>query len=112
MITSKIKCKLEDFPKQLHPYLDNSELYDCSSHSDAKVLYSDKGYFLKINKTGCLSEEHKMAELGLGVPVLDYIADENFDHLLTKKAVGEDALAFISYPTLAQSLKNYIALIC
>lgn len=115
MIDSKINSILKDFPKQLHPYLDKSKLYDYSSHSGAKVLYSDKGYFLKIDKAGHLAEEHKMARLfakfGLGVPVLHYITDKTFDYLLTKKAVGKNALSFISNPiqvieTLAQTLKK------
>ena len=107
--------RLDDFPKQLHPYLQNSRCYDYSSHSSARVMYSDKGYFLKIDRIGQLAEEYKTAKsfdkLGLGVPVLDYVTHKGADYLVTKKADGQTALDFLSSPekvvkTLALALKQ------
>lgn len=106
---------LSDLPEPLQPYLKGSKLSDSSSHSGATVLYSDRGYYLKIDQATKLQEENLLAryfyELNLGVQVLEYLTYDDMDYLLTKEANGYSALSFLENPqevcfTLANALKK------
>ena len=46
----QIKINIEDFPKELHFALEKAVLYDSSCGSEAKVIYSDLGYYIKITE--------------------------------------------------------------
>ena len=46
-----------DFPEQLRTYIEGATLSDSSSHSGARVLYLDSGYYLKIDQKGRLERE-------------------------------------------------------
>ena len=50
-----------DFPEQLRTYIEGATLSDSSSHSGARVLYLDSGYYLKIDRKGCLEREASIA---------------------------------------------------
>lgn len=103
-----------DFPEQLRTYIEGAILSDSSSHSGARVLYLDSGYYLKIDQKGRLEREARIASLfeqeGIGTPVIHYLST-NKDYLLTKEAIGHDALAFLDQPekicrTMAEALKK------
>ena len=101
-----------DFPEQLRTYIEEANLSDSSSHSGARVLYLDSGYYLKIDQKGRLEREASIAswfeQEGIGTPVIDYVSADK-DYLLTKEAIGHDALAFLDQPekicrTMAEAL--------
>ena len=103
-----------DFPEQLRTYIEGATLSDSSSHSGARVLYLDSGYYLKIDQKGKLEREASIAswfeQEGIGTPVIDYLST-NKDYLLTKEAIGHNALTFLDQPeiicrTMAQALKK------
>lgn len=107
--------QISDFPERLHPYLDGAKLYDFSSHSTARVLYADTGYFVKMDQSNRLGKEYRLAKWfetsGLGVPVLDYFSEEDVDYLVTKEAEGCTVLDWLSQPekiipTIAVALKK------
>ena len=104
-----------DFPEQLRTYIEGATLSDSSSHSGARVLYLDSGYYLKIDQKGRLDREARIARWfetkGLGTPVIEYLSTDK-DYLLTKEAIGHDALAFLDQPekicrTMAEALKKH-----
>ena len=110
----ELTLQLVDYPKSLHPFLENSLAYDSSSHSGAKVIYLDKGYYLKIDTKGKLKQEANLAKWfekeGLGVPVIHYISTDK-DYLLTKEALGKDATHYLRHPeeickTVTKALKE------
>ena len=90
-----------DFPEQLRTYIEGATLSDSSSHSGARVLYLDSGYYLKIDQKGRLEREARIASLfeqeGTGTPVIHYLSTDK-DYLLTKEAIGHDTLAFLDQP--------------
>lgn len=92
---------LADFPEELQDYLRASKIYDSSSRSGAKVLYSDKGYYLKIDDCGKLAQEATVArwfwQKGIGVKVVHYLTADR-DYLLTEEAIGQDATHFLGNP--------------
>ena len=103
-----------DFPEQLRTYIEGATLSDSSSHSGARVLYLDSGYYLKIDQKGRLEREARIAswfeQEGIGTPVIHYLSTDK-DYLLTKEAIGHDALAFLDQPeiicrTMAEALKK------
>ena len=103
-----------DFPEQLRTYIERASLSDSSSHSGARVLYLDSGYYLKIDQKGRLEREARIAswfeQEGMGTPVILYLSTDK-DYLLTKEAIGQDALAFLDQPekicqTMAEALKK------
>ena len=103
-----------DFPEQLRTYIEGASLSDSSSHSGARVLYLDSGYYLKIDQKGRLEREASIAswfeQEGIGTPVIHYLSTDK-DYLLTKEAIGHDALAFLDQPeqicrTMAEALKK------
>ena len=105
---------LLDFPEELRMYIEGAHLSDSSSHSGARVLYLDSGYYLKIDQKGRLEREASIAswfeQEGMGTPVILYLSTDE-DYLLTKEAIGQDALAFLDQPekicqTMAEALKK------
>ena len=113
-MNTKISFSSLDFPEQLRTYIEGASLSDSSSHSGARVLYLDSGYYLKIDQKGRLEREASIARWfetkGLGTPVIDYLSKDK-DYLLTKEAIGHDALAFLDQPekicrTMAEALKK------
>ena len=103
-----------DFPEQLRTYIEGATLSDNSSHSGARVLYLDSGYYLKIDQKGKLEREASLAswfeQEGMGTPVIHYLSRDK-DYFLTKEATGKNALAFLNQPeticqTLAEALKK------
>ena len=103
-----------DFPEQLRTYIEGATLSDSSSHSGARVLYLDSGYYLKIDQKGRLEREASIAswfeQERMGTPVIHYLSRDK-DYLLTKEAIGQDALAFLDQPeticqTMAEALKK------
>jgi len=113
MIKTKIQINLEEFPAQIHPYLQGT-VYDSSSSDVARVYYSDRGYYTKVSPEGTLKEEAErsklFAGLGLGVEVVAYIS-EGKDYLVTKEAAGQDLTHYLDKPeqlckAMAETLKK------
>ena len=114
MNTKTSDFTLLDFPEELRMYIEGAHLSDSSSHSGARVLYLDSGYYLKIDQKGRLEREASVAswfeQEGMGTPVIHYLSTDK-DYLLTKEAIGQDALAFLDQPeticqTMAEALKK------
>ena len=114
MNTKTSDFTLLDFPEELRMYIEGAHLSDSSSHSGARVLYLDSGYYLKIDQKGRLEREARIAswfeQEGMGTPVIHYLSTDK-DYLLTKEAIGQDALAFLDQPeticqTMAEALKK------
>ena len=90
-----IEVNIADFPRQLQPYLNGAAVYDSSCSQAARVYFLDKGegFYLKRAAKGSLTKEAVMTDFfhrkGLATEVLAYEHDE-YDWLLTKKALGED----------------------
>ncbi len=116
MKLTQITPSLNDYPKELQPFLSNARLFDSSSSPAAKVIYIDKdsGYFLKSAPKGSLEREAKMTQYfntkGLSAKVLEYISGE-IDYLLTERVQGGDCTAemYLQHPkrlcdTLAERL--------
>lgn len=101
MQKKEIEINIENFPKELHYILKDTKVYDSSSHPTMTVLYSDKGYYVKIAEKGSLLKEAEMAKLfqqnNMGVDVVSYISD-NKDYMVTKPAKGEDATHYLDNP--------------
>ena len=85
-----------DFPEDIWPIIEKSDVYDSSCSKEARVYFIDKGcgYYLKSSKSGTLSSEAALDEyfhsLGLGPRVISYIKKDNTDWLLTERVAGED----------------------
>lgn len=75
-----IQLSLNDFPKELHPYLVGVDLYDSSCHSNAQTLYLPPDHYLKIDASGELAREAMMTEqfhrCKLGVEVVKYLSTD------------------------------------
>lgn len=101
MIKRKIDININDFPAELHDILRTGNIYDSSCHSNAKTLYCDTGYYIKIDDKGQLALEAELGKLfysiGLGVEVVRYIS-ANRDYLVTQSAVGKDLTHYLDDP--------------
>ena len=101
MIKRKIDININDFPTELHGLLRSGNIYDSSCSSNAKTLYCDSGYYIKIDDKGELSLEAELGKLfyniGLGVEVIHYISADR-DYLVTQSAVGEDLTHYLADP--------------
>ena len=88
--------KIDDFPQELHYLFESATIYDSSSHPTMTTLYSTHGYYIKYAEKGALKNDAELGKLfetmGLGVAVVHYLSEDK-DYLVTKEAVGEDALA-------------------
>ncbi len=93
MKLTQTEFDITTLPENLRKYLRDSELFDSSSHSDAKVIYSTNGYFLKTASNGSLKREAENIKLffrsNLGVELCEYIS-EDMDYMITKEASGRD----------------------
>ena len=82
-------------PEQFRPFLRGATVYDSSCSNAARVYFLDKGegFYLKKAASGTLAKEAAMTGFfhskGLAPEMLAYESDE-FDWMLTKKALGED----------------------
>ena len=94
-----ITINLDDYPSELHPYLDGEKLYDSSCSPEARVVFIDKdsGYFLKTAQKGLLEREAAMTRYyhgkGLAARVVAYHFTVEQDFLLTEKLRGDDCTA-------------------
>ena len=99
----KVEILTSDFPKELRGIFAQAEVYDTSCHSGATVLYSDKGYYIKIDEKGNLFRESEMialfSKMGMGAEFVSYISEEK-DYLVTKAIAGEDATHWLDDPKL------------
>ena len=109
----KTTIDINDFPRSLHKYLENTDIYDSSCGENSRVLYSDKGYYIKIAPKGSLEREAAVAthlsEKGLCAKVEEYISTDK-DYMVTVPAVGQDATHYINNPeklcaALAEGMK-------
>lgn len=93
MKKQKVQLPWDDFPKELHPYLNDIDIYDSSCHSNAQTLFLPPDHYLKIDATDELSREAMLTlqfhERGLGVEVVNYLNIDR-DYLLIQAAPGED----------------------
>jgi len=96
MKKTETKVNLKEFPKELHYLFEGATIYDSSSHPTMTTLYSDHGYYIKYAEKGALQKDAELGKLfetmGMGVEVVHYLSEDK-DYLVTKEAVGEDALA-------------------
>lgn len=96
MQKTETKININDFPQELHYLFEGATVYDSSSHPTMTTLYSTHGYYIKYAEKGALKKDAELGRLfetlGMGVEVTAYISGER-DYLVTKEAVGEDALA-------------------
>ena len=110
----KIEIDLKDFSAVLHEYLTAGKIYDSSCSPEAKTLYCDAGYYIKIAPKGALALEAQMTERfyqsGLGVEVMEYLSVDR-DYFVTRSADGEDLTHFLNAPEMlchlmADALRN------
>lgn len=96
MKKTEIKIDLKIFPQELHYLFEGATIYDSSSHPTMTTLYSTHGYYIKYAEKGALKKDAELGKLfenaGMGVKVIAYLTEDR-DYLVTKEAVGEDALA-------------------
>lgn len=101
MMKRKIEININDFPIELHKLLQSGNIYDSSCSSNAKTLYCDTGYYIKIDDKGELALEADLGKLfyniGLGVEVIHYISADR-DYLVTQSAAGEDLTHYLDDP--------------
>lgn len=101
MIKRKTEIDINAFPSELHELLQSGDIYDSSSSPEARTLYCDSGYYIKIAQPGELALEaalcRRFHSMGLGVEVLQYITADQ-DYFVTKSAVGEDLTHFLDDP--------------
>lgn len=99
----EIEVDLNDFPAEMHEYLTAGKIYDSSCSPEAKTLYCDAGYYIKIAPKGALAMEARMTKLfwylGLGVEVMESISADR-DYLVTRSAHGEDLTHFTNDPQM------------
>lgn len=114
MNRTKIEIDKSKFPKQIQYLFENSNVYDSSCHSNAKVYYVDRGYYIKVDELNSLKHEFKMNclfhKIGLGVEVIHFISSD-MDYLVTRSAIGDDLTHCVNSPSklceiLADSLKE------
>ena len=87
-------------PKEVEKLTREAPVFDSSSSPEARVYFvkSDGGgLYLKRAERGSLKREAEMGAyfyaLGLGPEVIEYVADGEYDLLLTRAAVGDDCTA-------------------
>ena len=114
MNKTRIKIDKSKFPKQIQYLFEDTNVYDSSCHSNAKVYYVDQGYYIKVDKLNSLNHEYEMnclfQKIGLGVEVIHYISSD-MDYLVTRSAIGHDLTHCVNSPEklceiLALSLKE------
>ena len=95
------KADLNEFPAELHELLQAGKIYDSSCSPEARTLYCEAGYYIKIAPKGALASESMMGrlfhQLGLGAEVLEYLSSDR-DYLVTRSADGEDLTHHLEDP--------------
>ncbi len=103
MKKQKITIDCQDYPEALHAFLLSGNIYDSSCSSNAKTLYCDSGYYIKIDDSGELAQEALLGKLfysiGFGVEVIKYISLDK-DYLVTRSAIGKDLTHYLDNPKL------------
>ena len=90
-----ISIRLEEFPADLHSFLQGAAVFDSSCSKAARVWFLDKeaGFYLKKAQKSTLQKEAQLTHFfhtkGLGAEVLSY-ASLDADWLLTRRVPGED----------------------
>lgn len=101
MQKKKLQINPGDFPSELHFALTRANIYDSSCHSNADVLYSDLGYYIKMDTKGMLKDEAALTEhfslRGMGAEFICYLST-NKDYLVTREVTGEDMTHYIDQP--------------
>lgn len=114
MQKKRIQLNIHDFPPELHFALIGANLYDSSCNSNADVLYSDLGYYIKIDGAGELRDEAALTaaffQRGLGIELVTYLSGDR-DYMVTREAVGEDLTHWLDDPerlcqVLAEALRT------
>ncbi len=109
----KTEINLKDFPAQLHSYLADTEVFDSSCGENSRVLYTAKGYYIKMAPKYSLKREaeigRKLHEKGLCAKIEQYISTDK-DYMVTLPATGRDATHFLDNPkklciALAEGMK-------
>jgi len=109
----KISMDLNTFPKEIHKYIGNADIYDSSCGENSRVLYSSKGYYIKIAPKGSLDREATITDYfydnGIGAELVKYFSADQ-DYMVTRPAPGRDATHFLENPemlckVLAQAMK-------
>lgn len=113
MHKTEITINPKDFPEAFHSIFEGAKVYDSSCSPTMKVLYSDRGYYVKIADKGMLKKEAELAELfarkSMGAEFVTYISADK-DYMVTREAKGEDALHYLDNPErlcegLAEAMK-------
>lgn len=101
MIKRLIQLDPHDFPVELHDLLNSGKVYDSSCSEDARTLFCDNGYYIKIADKGKLEAEARLGtmffDLGLGARVVCYLSLDR-DYLVTRSAAGEDLTHYLQDP--------------
>lgn len=110
MEKTKTTIKINDFPVEIHKYLENADIYDSSCGENSQVLYSTLGYYIKIAPARSLEREAAITDFlhkqGIGAPVECYVSDDR-DYMVTRPAPGQDATHFLDNPEkLCQALAS------
>lgn len=94
--------QIKTMPRDMQPFLVGAKLYDSSCGASARVIYSDRGYYIKMAAKGTLQREADMtayfAGHGLGAPLSLYLTTDEKDYMVTEAAQGEDATMYLDAP--------------
>lgn len=101
MKKTKTTININEFPKELHCFLEDTTIYDSSSNPDMQVIYSEKGYYIKIAGKDTLKKEAQMTRIfesrGIGAKVAAFITEDK-DYLVTEVVKGNDGLEHLNNP--------------
>ena len=109
-----VEININHFPVRLHFALESARIYDSSCHSGAMVLYSDLGYYIKIDAKDKLRMEagltERFSQMGLGAEFVCYVSEDR-DYLVTREVTGQDMTHYLDEPELlcrilAESLRQ------
>ena len=120
MTRKPLQINIDEYPSELHSYLDGAKCYDSSCSPEARVMFIDKrnGYFLKIRRIAEIAREHEMTRYfhrkGLAAKVVAYHSDIEHDYFLTEKIRGDDCTTakYLEQPKrLAELLGERLAIL-
>lgn len=108
MEKTKTTIDLKLFPKEIHKYLVNADIYDSSCGENSQVLYSSAGYYIKIAPKSSLEREAQITDFlftqGIGAK-MEYYVSADRDYMVTRPAPGQDATHYLENPEkLCESL--------
>ena len=96
-----IKVESNGFPPKLQFALAGARIYDSSCHSNADVLYSDLGYYIKMDEPGELRREAALTDAfyrkGLGPEMAGYLSADK-DYMVTREVTGQDMTHYLDDP--------------